>query len=159
MFLEGVSIKKKSSLTLLYGIPRFDFQPHPRAWTLRPKFMECKQTLQGTHHPSMNAFWWVVAEIYPSEKHCGKFHKCDGRTYRWMNIRTERQKQYSPWHHIKSNDSNKPHPGYLPSVVSSTIIEYGTLSELYSQSKNVSSEEQIRRVFENNWRIIFVSSP
>ena len=34
--------------------------------------MFCNETainpLQGTHDPNMNAFWWVAAEIYPSEK-------------------------------------------------------------------------------------------
>ena len=64
--------------------------------------MEWKPTLQRTYGPNMNAFWWVVHEIYPTwetclqlcEKLCRKFHEHDGCT----NERTERRKLYTPRH-------------------------------------------------------------
>ena len=57
------------------------------------KFMECKQTLQGTNDPSINAFKWVVAEIYPlrnfNVKLWGKFYEREGRMYERTYLRKD----------------------------------------------------------------------
>ena len=69
--------------------------------------MEWKPTLQGTYGPNMNAFWWVVCEIFPTwetctQNFCRKFHVRDTneRTNIWTDERTkmERRKLYTPRH-------------------------------------------------------------
>ena len=49
---EGVSMKEKKQYNSFLGCPRF----WPPAPPQGPEFMECKQTLQGTHDTNMNAF-------------------------------------------------------------------------------------------------------
>ena len=44
----------------------FDLYSHPGAWTLGSGVTDWKPTLQGTYGPNMNAFWWVVGQIYPT---------------------------------------------------------------------------------------------
>ena len=54
--------RHKKQYKTFSGVLDFDLLPHPGVWTQEPKFMECKQTLQGTHDSSTRG----VPEI------CGK---------------------------------------------------------------------------------------
>ena len=54
----------------------------------------------GTYGLNMNAFWWVVGEIYPTwETLTYNFEviQWTGWNHKWTNIRTGR-KLYTPWH-------------------------------------------------------------
>ena len=64
-YLHKLFSKQICRNTHFKGVQDFDLQPNPEAWTLGPIFMAWKQTLLGTHGLNMNAFWWVVGEIYP----------------------------------------------------------------------------------------------
>ena len=57
---------RKVEKTVFNGHLDIDLKPHPGAWTLGSGVMEWKLTLQGTYGTNMNAFWWVVGEIYPT---------------------------------------------------------------------------------------------
>ena len=61
-----LSHNRKSRKTLFKGVLDFDLWPHSKAWTLGSGVMEWKPSLQGTFGLNMNAFWWVVGEIYPT---------------------------------------------------------------------------------------------
>ena len=55
--------------------------------------MEWKPTLQGTYGPYMNAFWWVVGEIYSTQKtlHVKLWSNSMNGTEVWMNEWTNKQ--------------------------------------------------------------------
>ena len=75
----------KSLYNHFYGVPEFDRQPHPGAWTLGPELMEW-----------MLSDEWLV-ELYASENFdILSINVTEEWTNKWTNIRMEKRKLYTP---------------------------------------------------------------
>ena len=79
--------------------------------------MEWKPVFQGTYGPNMNAFWWVVVEVWTFEKpehktlmqrdadaeDRGNYNSSPCTSYRWANELTMPSKREREWSGTKSN--------------------------------------------------------
>ena len=84
----------KSSTAHFLSVLDFDLQPQLGACTLVIEIMAWKKTLHDSHGPNINAFSWVVAEIYLT------IH------LRKLNIKL--------WHNSHEHDGRMERRNYIP---------------------------------------------